>query len=106
MAYDEKLAGRVRAALKGRRGIREKRMFGGLAFLVKGRMACGVLGKELVLKLGNEEAAKALKKSHTRPMDFTGKVIRSMLYVKPAGTKTARSLQTWVDRAVDHARSG
>lgn len=104
MAYDEKFAGRVRTALKGRRGIVEKRMFGGLAFLVKGKMACGVLGKELVLKLGNEEAARALKKPHTRPMDFTGKVIRSMLYVKPAGTKTTRSLKGWVDRAVEHAR--
>ena len=105
MAYDEAFAERVRAALKGRRGIVERRMFGGIAFLVRGRMACGVLKTELVLKLGEEETARALKKPHTCPMDFTGKIIKSMIYVKPGGTKTSRSLKAWVDRAVDHART-
>ncbi len=105
MPYDEPTADRIRKILKRTKGIEEKKMFGGLAFMLNGHMACGVLDTTLVLRLGNEGAAKALKEKHTRPMDFTGKPLKSMVYVDPKGFKTDAALKAWVKCAVDHARS-
>lgn len=97
MAYDEKLAQRIRVLFKGKRGVVEKKMFGGVAFMVKGKMCCGVLSNDLVARVGAERCAKALKKPHVRPMDFTGRVSKGYVYVGPAATKNARSLKRWVD---------
>lgn len=105
MAYDENVAARVRSALKRRRGITEKRMFGGLAFLLDGNMCCGVLGEDLVLRLGEDEAAKARREAHTRPMDFTGRAMNSMVYVAPAGYRTDAKLARWLERAVKFGKS-
>lgn len=102
MAYDERLAGRIRRALGARPGLTERTMFGGLAFLSEGRMCCGVLGGALVLKLGNEGARQALAEPHTRPMDFTGKTIRSMVFVDPAGLATDAQLRRWLGQALAH----
>ena len=85
MAYDEMLADRVRAAITALDGnVTERKMFGGLAFLLEGNMCCGVLGDRLVLRLG----AEALREPHTRPMDFTGRAMASMMYVAPEGYAT------------------
>ena len=73
MAYDEKLADRVRDILEGDPGVSERKMFGGLAFMVDGHMACGIAGDDLMLRLGAEGAEAALQKPHVRPMDFTGR---------------------------------
>src|SRR5258705_13061975 len=73
MAYDQNLAERVRAVLIGTDAVTERKMFGGLAFLVGGHMACGIVGNELMLRLGNDGAEAALQEPHSRPMDFTGK---------------------------------
>lgn len=105
MAYDEKAAARVRAALKRRKGIREKKMFGGLAFLLHGNMCCGVLGEDLVLRLGEEDSARARREPHTRPMDFTGRAMNSMVYVAPAGYRTDEKLSQWLERAVKFGRT-
>lgn len=105
MAYDEDLADRVRAVLKRKKGITEKKMFGGLAFLVNGNMACGIVGGELMLRLGDEGAANALRKKHTREMDFTGKPIKSMLYVAAQGIRSQKTLKGWVDQAITFAKS-
>jgi TfoX/Sxy family transcriptional regulator of competence genes len=105
MPYDEATAERIRSVLKRTRGLTEKKMFGGIAFLIHGHMACGVLDKTLVLRLGNDGAAAALQEKHTRPMDFTGKPMKSMLYVEPTGFRTDEALKSWVRRAVTHARS-
>jgi TfoX/Sxy family transcriptional regulator of competence genes len=105
MAYDEKAAARVRVALKRKRGLIEKKMFGGLAFLLDGHMCCGVIGDDLVLRLGEEEAARARLKSHTRPMDFTGRPMSSMVYVAPPGYRTEENLARWLDRAVRFVRT-
>ncbi len=105
MAYDEKLAGRVRKALARRRGVKEQKMFGGIAFMLRGHMCCGVLDNELMLRLGPELAAKALSRAHTRPVDFTGRVMKSMIMVAPAGHKTDASLKKWVAEAADFAVS-
>ena len=76
-------------------------MFGGIAFLVGGHMCCGLRGKDLVLRLGNEAAAAALRRPHVRPMDFTGRPLRSMVYVAPAGYRSERALESWIGRALE-----
>lgn len=105
MAYDVHLADRVRLVLKDAGEFSEKKMFGGLAFMVNGHMCCGVLKTDLVLRLTPEEAAASLRQPHTRPMDFTGKPIKSMIYVSAAGTDADQSLASWVGSAVKLARS-
>ncbi|MFN0154644.1 MAG: TfoX/Sxy family protein [Gaiella sp.] len=102
MAYDEELAHRVRAALADASPsgtVEERKMFGGLCFLVGGHMACGLVGDTLMLRLGEEGADAALARPHTRPMDFTGKPMRTMVYVEPEGIATKRALASWVGRA-------
>lgn len=105
MAYDENLAKRVRSVLKRRRGVSEKKMFGGLAFLVNGNMACGVLGENLMVRVGPEGYEAALKRSGALPMDFTGRPMKGMVYVTPRGARRAPSLKAWVDEGVAYARS-
>ena len=103
MAYDEKLAGRIRALLKGKRGIAERKMFGGIAFLLRGKMCCGVLDADLVARVGAEGYRKALKQCGARPMDFTGRALTGFVYVAPAATRTARGLRHWVERCLASA---
>lgn len=78
-------------------------MFGGVCFLLNGNMACGVAGDELMLRLGNELTAQALEQPHTRPMDFTGKVLRSMLFVEPEGIEDDAALNGWLRQALNFA---
>jgi TfoX/Sxy family transcriptional regulator of competence genes len=105
MAYDENLAERIRAVLKDQQALRERKMFGGLAFLVNGNMACGIVGDDLMVRLGEDGADAALEDPHTRPMDFTGRPMKSMVYVAPAGFAREQELRAWVDRGVAYARS-
>jgi hypothetical protein len=105
MAFDEALAVRVRRALAECADVKERRMFGGLCFLVGGSMACGVVKNELCVRVGPDRHEEALMAPHTRPMDFTGKPMRGFVYVKPAGLSTAASLGKWVEMGVTHALS-
>lgn len=105
MAYDERLAERVRGALERRRGVTEKKMFGGLSFLVNGNMSCGVNGDDLMVRVGPDAYEEALDRAHARPMDFTGKPLKGMVYVGPKGVRTAPQLRRWVEQAVSFARS-
>jgi hypothetical protein len=75
-------------------------MFGGLAFMSGGHMACGIVGSDLMLRLGEDGADAALDTPHARPMDFTGRPMRGMVYIAPAGVATAAELSEWVDRAL------
>ncbi len=95
MAYDEKLADRIREVLERRRGISEKKMFGGLSFLVNGHMACGIIGDELMVRVGPEAYDAALKKAGAREMDFTGRPMKGMVYVRPSGFRSTPSLKAW-----------
>ncbi|RJQ20228.1 TfoX family protein [Candidatus Woesearchaeota archaeon] len=99
MAYDEKLAERIRKAVKSLRGIDEKKMFGGIAFLLHGKMFVGITKDELLARVGPENNEPALKKPHTRPMDFTGKPMKGFIYVAPAGIKTDKQLKSWIEMA-------
>lgn len=105
VAYDEELAERVRDALSGVHELAEIKMFGGLCFTVRGHMAVGVNGDDLMVRLPPEEDETALAEPGARPMDFTGRPMKGFLFVGPEGVRTARQLQTWVDRSVAYASS-
>ena len=102
MAYSEELAGRVRAALGKRTELQEKRMFGGLAFMVRGHMCCGVIGDLLMVRVGPEAHAEALTRPDVSPMDFTGKSMRGYVYVGPEGVSSVAGLQSWLDLALQY----
>lgn len=105
MAYDLGLADRIRAFL-GRLGdFSERKMFGGLCFLVKGHMCCGIVKNDLMLRLTPEAALAALREPNTRPMDFTGKPMKSMIYVDAVGIDTDPALERWVRSAECIARA-
>src|SRR5713101_8994184 len=105
MAYDLYLADRIRAILHRAAEFSERKMFGGVAFMVNGHMCCGVVKTDLVIRLTPEEAAIALHQPHTRPMDFTGKPLKLMIYVSAIGTDSDQALETWVESALRVARS-
>jgi hypothetical protein len=99
--YDHELAERIRAALAGKRGITEKEMFGGLAFLLRGRMFCGITKEALMARIGPDRYDKALAKPHVRPMDFTGRPMKGYVFVDAPGVRTQRSLAAWVMQCLE-----
>lgn len=105
MAFDEALAARVRAALGIRRRLEEKRMFGGLAFLHRGHMACGIVGDELMVRVGPDGYEAALERAGARPMDFTGRPMKGMVFVDRTGCRTAAQLERWLGEAIAFADS-
>lgn len=105
MAYDEALADRVRELLAAQPELSEKRMFGGISFLVAGRMSCGVIGEDLVVRLSPEEGAAALAEDGVRPMDFTGRPMKGWIYVAPEATADDAQLAGWVEAGVAFASS-
>ena len=96
MAYDEKLAQRIRDAFGGRRDVAERKMFGGLTFLCAGRMCCGIVGADLMVRVADEQFDEIVRRRHVRPMDFTGRPMRGFVYVSPPGYRTAASLRAWL----------
>ncbi len=105
MAYDEGLAERVRRILAAQRGVVERQMFGGLAFMVHGHMCCGVNGDELMLRVGPAAYAEVLAMPHAREMDFTKRPMRGFVYVETAGFEEDEDLRTWIDLALNFALS-
>jgi TfoX/Sxy family transcriptional regulator of competence genes len=106
MAYDEDLANRVREQLTSVGPVTEKRMFGGLAFLVAGNMAVSVSGDELLVRVGPERTEDALAKEHARPFEMAGgRRPKGWVKVAPEGLRTKRQLASWVARGVEFARS-
>ncbi len=105
MPYDEGLAERIRDIFDGDDDVTEKKMFGGLTFMVNGNMCCGLNKEDLMLRLGAEEATEALKDPHARDMDFTGKPLKGFVYVNADGYAEDADLEAWVERAAKFARS-
>ena len=105
MPYDEALAARVREVLGPRPDLREQPMFGGLSLLLRGHMACGILGDALVVRVGREAYDAALERPHCQPMVLTGRPMRGIVQVDAAGLKTARTLRAWVARGVAYAET-
>jgi len=105
MAYDESLAARVRRALVGRTDVAEKRMFGGLTFMVAGNMCCGVNRNDLILRLDARTTVAELDSPHARDWDFMKRPMRGIFAVEPAGCATQVSVNRWVGLALKHALS-
>jgi TfoX/Sxy family transcriptional regulator of competence genes len=103
VAYDEVLADRVRELLSARADVSERKMFGGLAFMLAGNMACGVLGEDLIVRLDREESERALQEDGVRPFDFTGKPGKGIVYVSPQQTSDDAGLAEWVETGADFA---
>ena len=103
MAYDEQLAQRVRRALAGRPGISERKMFGGIAFMLNGNMCAGVIRDQLMLRVGPAHFEDALAQPHARPMDFTGRAMKGMVYVGREGLRSDAGLAGWLRRGVEFA---
>ena len=96
MAFDEELAERIRKGLT-RRQAAEKRMFGGLCFMVRGAMCCGVHKNDFIARVGGDRHDEALAQAHARPMDITGRPMRGFLFVGPEGVRTDAQLKKWLD---------
>ena len=105
MAYNEKLADRIRGALAHLSELTEKKMFGGLSFMLGGHMCCGIVKDDLVVRLDPDRYETALAKPHARPMDFTGRPMKGMVYVGPEGYRTDEGLKYWLDQALSFALS-
>ncbi len=97
MAYDEGLAGRVREVLAGRGPILERRMMGGLCFMAGDHMACGLLGDDLMVRVGRDAV---IADPHVRPMEMGGRKTAGFVLVAPAGVKTPAALKRWVERGL------
>ena len=105
MAYDEGLADRVREALAARPEVSERKMFGGIGFMVAGKMAVGVIGEDLIVRLDPADAERALAEDGVREFDFTGRPMRGWIYVSPERTSEDGELAQWADAGADHAAS-
>ena len=105
MAYDEDLAARVRDAIGGREGVAERRMFGSLGFMVTGNMACGVMGDDLIVRLGREEAQAALAEPGARPFEGNGRRMGGFVVVDASAIADDGALAAWVDAGANHAAS-
>lgn len=103
MAYSEALAQRIRLVLHDELGVTERKMFGGLAFMVRGNLCCGVMKEDLMLRVGAAQYAAAVDRPHARPMDFTGKPMKGMIYVDSAGIETDAALADWVQWGINFA---
>ena len=101
MAYDEILAGRVSEALRKVKQVATKKMMGGLCFMVDDKMALGILGEDLMVRLDPEIREMALKKKGCREMGFTGRPMKAFVFVGPPGTRTDKELRGWVDLALE-----
>ena len=101
MAYDEDLAERVRQVMAGLTPFTEKKMFGGLAFMVRGNMAGGIVKQDLMVRVGPEAYDAALTRPFVRPMEFTGRAMKGMIFVSPEGVDDQQDLKRWVGLGVD-----
>ncbi len=105
MAYNEELADRVRDALGARENLTERKMFGGIGFMLSGNMATGVIRDDLIIRLDPEEGERALDEPGVRMFDLTGRPMTGWLLVGPEATASDEGLRAWVDRGAAFAES-
>ena len=105
MAFDDALHRRVRAALRGHPALSERKMFGGVCFTVQGNMCCGILGSELIVRVGPDAFADSMRSPHARVFDFSGRPMTGWLYVASAGIAIDADLSAWIRRGVGFASS-
>jgi TfoX/Sxy family transcriptional regulator of competence genes len=102
MPYSQELAARIRTAIGKKKGIEERRMFGGVGFLLNGHMLVGVWKDSLIVRLDEEEGEGALRERHVRVFDITGKAMKGWIMVAAEGTETDDEVKGWVKRAVKY----
>jgi TfoX/Sxy family transcriptional regulator of competence genes len=105
MAYDEQLARRVREILQGVPGLIEKKMFGGVGYIVNGNMACGINGEHLIVRLSEKDSAQALAQPGVNVFDMTGRPMKGWITVAPAGFVDENDLKAWIERGLQFAQS-
>jgi TfoX/Sxy family transcriptional regulator of competence genes len=105
LAYDEGVVERVRGVLADESDLSERKMFGGLSFMLAGNMCCGVVSDDLVVRVGPDRYETALTRPHARPMDFRGKPLTGFVYVAPEGYASGADLQQWIDLAREFVRT-
>lgn len=105
MAYDEGLAQRIRERLEDRADVVEKRMFGGVCWLLRGNMACGVIDERMIVRVGLDEHPRSSALPHTRPFDFTGRPMKGWLMVEPEGYAADADLEAWIAKGTAFASS-
>ena len=105
MAYDEGLAQRVRDIMVDETGLVEKKMFGGVGFMLDGNMACGVNKEDLIVRVSPEQGGQAVIQPHARPFDITGRPMKGWVMVSPAGVNADADLQDWVAQGINFART-
>lgn len=105
MAYNEQLAGRIDDLVGSHAGMIPKKMFGGIAYMLNGNMCCGIVGDDLMVRVGADAFDKALAEPYTRPMDFTGRPMKGMVYVGAEGISSDDELAAWVERGIAFAES-
>lgn len=101
MPYSEELAQRVRHQLSLRTKFSERKMFGGLTFMVNAHMCCGIVGDKLMVRVGPEAYEDSLGEPHVREIDFTGKALKGMVYVGVKGLEQNDDLGNWITRGLD-----
>ena len=104
MAFSESLAQRIRVTLSRKKGIVEKKMFGGIGFLLNGNMLVGVWKDSLIARLGPFEGEKAMSEEYVKPFDITGKAMKGWVLVEPEGIESDEQLQGWIERAVEFVK--
>ena len=105
LAYCEELAERVRFHLSGRTTFSERKMFGGLTFMVNAHMRCGIVGDDLMVRVGSEAYADSLRQPHVREMDFAGKALKGMVYIGIKGVEQDTDLRDWIARGLDFVQT-
>ena len=105
MAYNEQLAERVRTIVGDGPGLSERKMFGGIAFMLYGNMFCGITRDDLMVRVGPDHFEEALASPGARPMDFTGRPMKGMVYVGSEGYATEKQLRGWVEQTLEYAGS-
>ena len=105
MAYNESSAERIRNQMKKNKGFVEKKMFGGICFLLNGNMACGIRNDDIIVRVGKDAYEDCLLLPHTRQFDITGRPMSGWVMVSPEGYQSDNELKTWLQRGIDFAKS-
>jgi TfoX/Sxy family transcriptional regulator of competence genes len=105
MPFDDILANRIQRILERVEGLSEKKMFGGICFLINGHMALGLVNEDLMIRVERDSHEKLLSQPHVRKMNFTGKPLKGLLYIGAKGTASDKDLKKWISKGVEFAMS-
>jgi TfoX/Sxy family transcriptional regulator of competence genes len=105
MPYNQSLAKRIRTELVQIPDLQVKKMFGGVAYLVRGNMACGVYGNDLLIRVGTKKYDEALHRPHTRPFETTGRPMSGWIMIEPEGYRSSRDFKAWIEEGLGFANS-